>query len=160
MMDKKDQETICKIMNNILFSVERLDDQPCWLWDMSCTTGGYGQLFYRGRNSYSHRVAYELLKGPIPEGLQLDHLCRNRSCCNPAHLEPVTSRENSLRGMCYEILRAKTHCKHGHEFTPENTRRHKNGGGRYCRICSNAASMERKRRMRDRKKNAVLHKYE
>jgi hypothetical protein len=87
-------------------------------------------MYFEGRPLAAYRVAYILLVGPIPEGLQLDHLCRVASCVNPAHLEPVTQQENIRRQ-----LAAITHCPKGHEYTPENTG-HDRHGGRYCRICS------------------------
>ena len=87
-----------------------------------------------------HRVAYEAAVGPIPEGLQLDHLCRNTLCTNPAHLEPVTCRENLLRGNTLQAANAaKTHCPYGHPYAGENlrVRRLKSGGlGRSCRECA------------------------
>lgn len=82
----------------------------------------------------AHRVAFELIRGCIPNGLVLDHLCRNRGCVNPDHLEPVTFRENIMRGVGYTAQQArKTHCRHGHEFTVENTYVWR--GGRICRTC-------------------------
>lgn len=102
----------------------------CWVWTGGLSRG-YGKFFGKG----AHRYAYEALVGPIPEGLQLDHLCRNPPCVNPAHLEPVTPRVNTLRGVGPQALNArKTHCKRGHEFTAENT--YKNQGQRICRQCS------------------------
>lgn len=71
----------------------------CWVWPGAKNSQGYGRIGAGGRTwAYTHRVVYEALVGPIPDGLDLDHLCRNPSCCNPAHLEPVTRTENSLRG--------------------------------------------------------------
>src|SRR3977135_3690762 len=89
----------------------------CWPWLGSTTGSGYGQIRYGG-HLLAHRIAYVLRKGDIPTGLQLDHLCRNRSCVNPAHLEPVTGRENPLRGGSPTAVNAfKTHCPQGHEYT-------------------------------------------
>jgi hypothetical protein len=85
----------------------------------------------------AHRVTYALVKGPIPAGLQLDHLCRNTSCVNPNHLEAVTTRENTMRSTGLSALNAKkTHCLRGHEFTPENTYVKRGDGARVCRQCA------------------------
>jgi len=97
---------------------------------------GYGHVrAFGGDNWLAHRAMYVLMVGAIPDGLMLDHLCRNRACVNPGHLEPVTHAENQRRGVL-----ARTHCKWGHEFTPENT--YVGGGKRTCRIC-NAESVRR-----------------
>jgi hypothetical protein len=127
----------------------------CWLWTASlCKGTGYGQFREGGRGSRmrtAHRVAYELLVGPVPAGLQLDHLCRVRRCVNPAHLEPVTNRENQLRGAGFPARNAaKTHCAHGHEYTPENTYLHPSTGHRRCRACAR----ERRFTLRTRKDRA------
>lgn len=122
----------------------------CWLWMGSLTDRGYGAPFRLDddRKVSPHRLAYELLVGPIPEGLQLDHLCRVRNCVNPAHLEPVTCQENLLRGMTWAAFNSrKTHCKHGHPFDEANTRIAPDGS-RACRACGR----ERTRRFRARRK--------
>lgn len=109
----------------------------CWEWVRSRDTAGYGHLRVEGRLRKAHRVSYELLVGPIPEGLQLDHLCRNRACCNPDHLRPVTVFENihAPGSVATGALHAaKTHCPQGHEYTPENIYRYENR--RHCRTCT------------------------
>jgi len=110
----------------------------CWPFLGYLNPSGYGR--YRGadrRGVQAHRQAYEDRVGPIPAGLTLDHLCRNRACANPAHLEPVTQRENVLRGDGESSKNARrTHCIHGHEFTPENTARFAYAPrSRHCRAC-------------------------
>jgi hypothetical protein len=108
----------------------------CWLWEGNRQNQGYGLIFKEGRQLLPHRVAWELAYGqPPPAGLELDHLCRVRLCVNPNHLEPVTHRENCRRGMAPAAIRARdTHCRNGHEFTPENTIRTRKGWRR-CRAC-------------------------
>lgn len=129
--------------------VEKRGPEECWLWTGPLNRSGYGGIGVRGaRNVGAHRVAYELLVGSIPEGLHIDHLCRVRHCVNPAHLEPVTAQENMRRGVIHERRgaheRAKTHCKNGHEFTPESVV-NRSRGGRDCKECHRARE-ERKRR--------------
>jgi hypothetical protein len=112
----------------------------CWEWSASRDSSGYGSIKVNGSWRGAHRIAYELIEGPIPAGLQLDHLCRVRHCVNPAHLEPVTPRENTMRSpIAFCALNAqKTFCKHGHEFTPGNTYINAEGR-RTCRACQRAA---------------------
>ena len=120
----------------------------CWEWTASKSWNGYGRTQYLdGREGYAHRISYEQLVGVIPPGLQLDHLCRNRACVRPDHLEPVTNLENHARGVA-----ARTHCKHGHEFTKENTwyksKKGRKNPSRRCRECTlrqNRAYFQRKR---------------
>ena len=110
----------------------------CWEWTASKTSEGYGKIFLRGRNVRAHRLSYVLLVGPIPEGMILDHLCRNPSCVNPAHLEPVSHRTNCLRGVSPAARNAaKSHCANGHEFTSENTSwvSHRGRPERRCLTC-------------------------
>lgn len=115
----------------------------CWLWTASRDRYGYGQVRIGGKQKRAHRVAYELLVGPIPSGLQVDHLCRVRHCVNPAHMELVTSRVNTLRGQSLQAINAqKTHCKRGHEFTPANTQIY--GTWRRCRACWSARRNEKR----------------
>lgn len=114
----------------------RPDLGPCWLWTAHTNHLGYGRFRVGATMVQAHRFAYEELVGPIPEGLELDHLCRNRTCVNPFHCEPVTERVNVLRGDTLPAANVlKTHCPQGHEYTPENTRLGPTGK-RYCRACT------------------------
>jgi hypothetical protein len=110
----------------------------CWLWTAS-TSEGYGAFGVRkGLIARAHRVTYTTLVGEVPAGLDLDHLCRTRRCCNPAHLEPVTRRVNLLRG---NTVNARTHCPKGHPYDAVNTNViNVRGGGKYrqCRACNRA----------------------
>jgi len=116
----------------------------CWLWVGSTATNGYGGFMVGGKNFRVHRLSYELIKGEIPDGLQIDHLCRVRNCVNPDHLEAVTQRENIFRGVAITVQNArKTHCKYGHAFTPENTGR--NGKGRRCKVCVYISGVNRRK---------------
>lgn len=112
----------------------------CWLWTRSCNGKGYAEIKLAGRRHGVHRLAYELLVGPVPEGLVLDHLCRVRRCVNPDHLEPVTNRENLLRGEGASAKNAaKTHCPAGHPYDEANTILRPRGSRR-CRACHNAST--------------------
>ena len=112
----------------------------CWLWTGSKQPNGYGYIHAKYNNAgrvnlKAHRVAYELLVGPIPDGLVIDHLCNNRGCVNPEHLRPSTNRDNVLRGAspCAKNA-AKTHCKRGHSFSLDNTYV-RPSGERECLTC-------------------------
>jgi hypothetical protein len=117
--------------------LHRPDLGPCWTWTAAKTKLGYGKFHYDGRLGKAHGFAYEHFIGPIPDGCEdLDHLCRNPSCVNPAHLEPVTHRENVLRGAAPSAVNAaKTHCDRNHEFTEANTYIRIGQGGKKMRIC-------------------------
>lgn len=109
----------------------------CWEWTGYIKPNGYGQFHpAHGQTAYAHRWSFQSFVGEIPHGLQIDHLCRNRKCVNPDHLEPVTNVENMRRapvngGGLFHA--AKTHCIRGHEFAPDNTYSH--NGKRHCRAC-------------------------
>jgi len=115
----------------------------CWVWTASTRgSGGYGQFRIGKRQVFAHRVAYELEIGPIPEGLVIDHLCRNHLCVNPAHLEPVTERENILRGEAPSAQAARsTRCQRGHLFPERDA-----DGKRQCTVCRNQKQRERRGR--------------
>lgn len=114
---------------------DRISPEPnsgCWLWVFAQDQLGYGRATVGGRSQGAHRVVYELEKGPIPSGLELDHLCRTRICVNPDHLEPVTHAENVRRGSAATA----THCKAGHEYTASDVRRVGGRVNRHCRECA------------------------
>jgi len=114
----------------------------CWLWT-AASVRGYGRFFYEGKVWVAHRWAYEHFVGPVPDGLDLDHLCRNRGCVNPAHLEPVTRRENLRRGHD-----SRPCCPQGHPRTPENTYERKDRPGSHCRVCHREKKNEARRKQR------------
>jgi hypothetical protein len=131
----------------------------CWNWGAARTAAGYGSAWDSKRKAvdYAHRIAYRALVAEVPAGLELDHLCRVRSCVNPAHLEAVTHSENVRRGEAWHGIaaaeREKTHCKHGHEFSPENTYRPP-AGKRACKTCK-AAVLRRWRQRNIAKRGAA-----
>ena len=118
-------------LDRFWLSVQPEPNTGCWLWDGPITGNGYGTMKRHARMVGAHRLSYEIHKGAIPSGLTIDHLCSVRSCVNPDHLEAVTIGENIRRAG--SANGRKTHCKHGHEFTPENTRLRPKG--RECRAC-------------------------
>ena len=130
-------------------------ESGCWQWLDSLATFGYGTFGYKGKGHRAHRISYMLYKGEIPDGLVLDHLCRNRGCVNPDHLEPVTTKENVMRGIGVAVANSKaTHCKKGHEYDKENTYITPKGF-RDCRECRatsyrNWYSRKREKRIKER----------
>ena len=128
--------------------VQKTDD-GCWLWTGQIERNGYGRISAggaQGRMLMVHRVAYELMVGPIPEGLEIDHVkgrgCVHRNCVRPDHLEPVTHRENCLRARPAALA---DRCGRGHAYTPENTRL-RPGGARACKECQRIYNAARRRR--------------
>jgi len=126
--------------------IERIPESGCWLWVGAVHRNGYGSVHLSKprRNAVAHRAVYELLVGPIPQNLDLDHLCRVRCCVNPAHLEPVTRKENlersgSLAALALIAKRKNESpvCTKGHAMTPDNTYIYPNGRHRLCRTCAN-----------------------
>ena len=115
---------------------------PCWEWIGSKNQDGYGQMSVKNKPVGAHRIGYELTKGMITKNLVIDHLCKHHSCVNPDHLEQVTMGENIRRGMSHNGN--KTHCVHGHEFTPDNTYI-PSDGYRRCRKCLVICEQNKKR---------------
>jgi len=140
--------------------VDRRSPNECWLWTAVQNGEGYGSFWVDGKKVLAHRWAYEDQVGPIPEGLQLDHVrargCRNRNCVNPAHVEPVTQVVNIRRGDSGRVnaarMRAKTHCPKGHSYSGENLYVGP-GGIRRCRECKRSSN--RKHRKMKEARNAV-----
>jgi hypothetical protein len=124
--------------------IERIPFSTCWWW-MGTLSDGYGRFDIGRRTKLAHRVAYETWVGPIPPGLTLDPLCRNRGCIRPTHLEAVTTRENVLRGVGHAARAARaTHCPSGHPYEGDNLVLEKRG--RRCRTCRNAQCKARRER--------------
>lgn len=120
----------------------------CWEWTGSKDRCGYGVIWFDQHYKKAHRVAYLHIVGPIPEGLVLDHLCRNPACVRPDHLEPVTVWENTRRGTGPLAKNsAATHCPKGHEYSPGNTYVH--SGKRSCRECRRVQARDWKRRRKE-----------
>ncbi len=135
------------LKDRLLSKIRVNPETGCWEWTARLFQGtGYAQFKItvavgKSENRYGHRVAYELLVGPIPDGLFLDHLCRNKKCINPQHLEPVTARTNALRGFGSAANNArKTHCKNGHPLSGDNLY-HDHAATRQCRICQRERSL-------------------
>lgn len=137
-----------------------LTDSGCIEWIAGLYRNGYGHFHTtqtpteKARDVYAHRWSYEHHVGPIPEGLSIDHLCRNRRCINPEHLEPVTHRENTLRGVGFAAVNAaKTHCVQGHRYSPTNTYTDPLGY-RHCRTCRRQVDRNRQPRRQQTRKAA------
>lgn len=134
------------LIDRFLEKIQR-HENGCWIFTGCLATTGYGKMSSSGPNrksEYAHRISYELYNGLIPEGMEIDHLCRNRQCVNPEHLEVVTSALNMQRAAPYMILnpgnrgiheKSKTHCPHGHEYSLENTYLDPRNGNRHCKAC-------------------------
>jgi hypothetical protein len=121
-------------------NVDRRGENECWLWLGFVEPRGYGRMRHCGRNIQAHQFSYELNVGPVPDGLSLDHVrargCIHRHCVNPGHLEPVTTRENVLRGTSPVARNARAeHCPKGHPYDEANTYVRPDRGGRDCRAC-------------------------
>lgn len=143
---------------------EREGPDACWLWPGS-TKGrkGYGSSSVteggKVRVFLTHREAWEVLRGPVPDGLVIDHLCRRPACMNPAHMELVTRGENVMRGVGFAARNGrKTHCANGHEFTPENTEQKIDKKGRTSRACV-VCRVAAQKRYYERNREAVLQRH-
>lgn len=129
------------LLERLLGKVKQDDATGCWLWTAYTHPTGYGRIAIGGGHTRNaHQVAYQLLVGPVADGLELDHLCRVRRCINPAHLEPVTHQINVIRG----AIGMKTHCPYGHAYTTANTYRSPSRGARECRTCQRRREQARR----------------
>jgi len=127
------------IEEKLLFNTEIPVGGGCWLWVGKMSNNGYGEFYWKGKYTSAHRAFYKHFINSNIDGLDIDHLCRNPRCVNPEHLEPVSSRENTLRGVSPPAINVnKTHCKRGHKFTEVNTVIDIKGG-RSCRNCKLAS---------------------
>ena len=124
-----------------LWSYALADGSGCWVWQLALSESGYGRIWVGDKALRPHRFAYEIVKGPIPEELELDHLCRLRACINPNHLEAVTHLENMRRGEAPPPPRyaLRAYCKRGHAFTKANTYITPTRSARGCRACNRVA---------------------
>ncbi len=131
------------VADRIENKIERITESGCWIWTGSLTNNGYGRVSVSRKIVVAHKISYLIYRGDIPKGLTLDHLCRVRCCVNPWHLEPVTMRENIMRGESFASKNAKKEfCPAGHQYSGENLAIQVSGGrkGRYCRECARRKS--------------------
>lgn len=131
-----------------LFAKTKRSESGCLEWQGCLSASGYGRIGIEKKTFRVHRVAWEMVRGPIPEGMVIDHLCRNKKCCDPEHLEVVTQKENVRRGNSGKRNAEKTHCIHGHPFDEVNTYVSKTGS-RQCLACTKARNREYARRKKE-----------
>lgn len=148
--------TFAKTQTDIERFMDKVSPEPnsgCWLWLGGTNGDGYSNFGMNGGSVRGHRWSYEYHIGPIPEGLQIDHLCRVRCCVNPHHLEPVTNQENARRGAACGTFgthsRSRTHCPYVHPYSEENTYTRKNGTRR-CRACKLVDDRARRKMIKSR----------
>lgn len=139
-----------------------VNENECWVWNKAksgAKRGGYGCFVAEGKTTATRIFAYEFFIGKVPEGLELDHLCRNRACCNPWHLEPVTHLENIQRGNTGQHMLLKTHCVQGHELIEANIYWYKDKKGnkhRHCKMCRENSSKAHRARKKMLRANSEL----
>lgn len=143
------EATLDRVMDRISFC-----DGGCWEWTGEVSPKGYGKLKFKGGTFYAHRFIYALVCEPIPDGMQIDHLCRNRCCVNPDHLDVVTNQVNATRGTGWAGQNArKTHCPQGHPYEGDNLRL--TSKGRECWICVRKQKSAQKKRAALRRKESL-----
>lgn len=150
-LDSKSLDKGCVLTGRSLRRFQyKVDANNCWVWQKAISSTGYGSFYYDGRVQRAHRISYMHYVGPIPDNLVLDHLCRNKACVNPAHLEVVTHKTNVLRGIGPSANNAKkTACPRGHEYTPENSVLRRDG--KFCKVCKSAFAARNYQRTRIKK---------
>lgn len=143
--DRADVEVIDQqVIDRFLDKIDQTTNH--WIWTGGLGDHGYGVFWDGERFIGAHCFSYELFVGPIPNGLVIDHSCRNHACVTPSCMEPVTNRENILRGVGPTAINArKTHCVRGHELVAENL--YSSGSGRQCKLCHRERALARKRRL-------------